>query len=266
VESQLINLEVAWSLSFRLVAWALLLSGLEMLWILGQPGFQKIWSFKNLQIEFEKSLPLNSQLANFLLQTGTLRLVVLSEILISGGALLFPQPSMAWILLATHLLICFRFRGTFNGGSDMMIFVVLTGLALGSLGAPGKTEKLGLLYICIHTLYSYFKAGWVKLREKDWQRGKALPQFLARSLRPLGQKVSVWLSQLPVFSVVLSWSVIFFEVASLALILNPRLAPIYGGLALIFHFMNYLFFGLNRFFWAWLAAWPAVIFTLSFSF
>jgi hypothetical protein len=46
--------------------------------------------------------------------------------------------------------------------------------------------------------------------------------------------------------------------APLAL-LDARLAVVFCLIAALFHFLVFWFFGLNRFFWAWLSTFPAII-------
>ena len=59
-----------------------------------------------------------------------------------------------------------RWRGAFNGGSDFMTLVGLTGLLIAHLvGAAGQPEwgwKAGLGYVTLQTVSSYFVSGWVK--------------------------------------------------------------------------------------------------------
>jgi hypothetical protein len=57
----------------------------------------------------------------------------------------------------------------------------------------------------------------------------------------------------------MSWAVMLFEIAfPLTLISQPTLMV---GLALaaVFHLANACLFGLNRFFWTWLAVYPAIV-------
>lgn len=55
-----------------------------------------------------------------------------------------------------------------------------------------------------------------------------------------------------------SWTIILFEVTFPAAILNAHLSLVYMASGLAFHAGNAYVFGLNRFFFAWLAAYPAI--------
>jgi len=56
-----------------------------------------------------------------------------------------------------------------------------------------------------------------------------------------------------------SWAVMLFELLFPLALLHPAaLVAALAGAAL-FHLANALLFGLNRFFWVWLAAYPALL-------
>ncbi|MEN8837498.1 MAG: HTTM domain-containing protein, partial [Celeribacter marinus] len=57
----------------------------------------------------------------------------------------------------------------------------------------------------------------------------------------------------------MSWAVMGFELAFPLTLLHP-IALMAGLLvAASFHFSNALFFGLNRFFWIWICAYPSIL-------
>ena len=56
-----------------------------------------------------------------------------------------------------------------------------------------------------------------------------------------------------------SWGFIVWEILFPFSLLDPRLAAVFCGVAALFHFLVFWFFGLNRFFWAWLCSFPAII-------
>jgi hypothetical protein len=250
---------VIWS---QILAFTMLLQGMEFLLLTRKKAFVEVWSYNNLQGDLERGLPLPSILIESLFSANTFRLICILQILSAAVSLVYPSLALFVVLAATHLLICIRFRGTFNGGSDMMTFVVLTGVIISLASSEEKIQKLGLIYVAIHTLYSYFKAGLVKIVHADWRKGFAVSSFLQRSLfldmRTIGQS----LSSKPILGLLLSWIVLVFEIGIVCLIFFPGLVIPYFLVALIFHFTNHLSFGLNRFFWIWLCAWVAVIFTV----
>ncbi|MFP5519166.1 MAG: HTTM domain-containing protein [Bdellovibrionia bacterium] len=171
------------------------------------------------------------------------------------GAVSIAMSPNFWNLLLLLLIFLYWsqiWRGTFNGGSDMMGTTVLLGLTL-SYWPPFL--YLGLLYIGVQSLLSYFVAGVVKLKEPNWRNGHALQHFLATGL----YQIPTWLQiQNKNFWAVLSLGVIAFEVLSPIFIFHQLSLFVFMAIVLIFHVMNSLIFGLNRFIFAWASSWPAL--------
>ena len=259
-----------WSTTFilttRLLSLVIFVQAAEILYLFTQNDFKKIFSYQNLQQDLRRGLPLPNLVIDFLFADRQWTYILLCQCILALSLFIAPSLSILCIAFLIHLLVCIRFRGTFNGGSDMMTFVVLTGLILSSyFGDDPRSTKymnLGFIYITIHLLYSYFKAGWVKIKQPDWQQGTALAHFLQRSLFQDMGRVGLWLSRQPKLGKILCWSVCLFELAVVGLLFFPQFAIIYFGIAFVFHFFVYLAFGLNRFFWVWTSAWPAALFTL----
>lgn len=257
----MMNLDSAIFMTIKLISITFLLSGIEFFWILSsKKSFLKIWSFANLKNELESGLPIPSSWIRMLFSDESFQIVVLVQIVSAALLLLFSHWIFVAPLLITHLLICVRFRGTFNGGSDMMKFVILTGALLLLVSTEKFIQLLGIYYICIHMILSYFKAGWSKLMVRDWRTGYALPAFLSRSLFLESKRLSGFLVENQKLSQLVSWSVLLFELGIIVILFKPSLTPIYFGIAMAFHFCNYLFLGLNRFFWIWLCGWPALMY------
>jgi hypothetical protein len=231
-----------------LFCFALLLQFVEMIVISKDKTFLKVWSFANLK----SSLPCKKLFQNIYSEKG-FRLLLLFEFILIIGLAIRPTDRILVLGIAIiHLLICLRFRGLFNGGSDMMVFVIATGLIIGG--------KFGLIYIAIHTCYSYFKAGIVKIVQPTWRSGLAISQFLGVSLYPNFQRLEPPLRSKKLILLFLSYSVLSFELLLPLVFIFPNVVFVYCVIAILFHAVNSIVFGLNRFFWIWLAAWPAVIY------
>ena len=164
-------------------------------------------------------------------------------------------------LFVGNLLILIRWRGAFNGGSDFLTLVVLTGLFISQLvGAFGNPElgwQAGFWYIAIQAITSYFMSGAVKLLRPEWRNGSAMTIFLNGAIYgPLSAKHLLrnkWLAMMG------SWGFIAWEILFPLSLLDPRLASLFCAVAAFFHFLVFWFFGLNRFFWAWMCSFPAII-------
>jgi hypothetical protein len=164
-------------------------------------------------------------------------------------------------LFVGNLLILIRWRGAFNGGSDFMTLVVLTGLLISQVVSvfanPQRGWQAGFWYIAIQAITSYFMSGSVKLLRREWRNGSAMTVFLNGAIYgPLSATHplrNTWLAMLG------SWGFIVWEILFPLSLLDPRLAAVFCTVAALFHFLVFWFFGLNRFFWAWLCAFPAII-------
>jgi hypothetical protein len=185
-----------------------------------------------------------------------LRLLAAAVLALQGASL----PLMLFLFVG-NLLILIRWRGAFNGGSDFLTLVVLTGLLIsqvvGALGNPELGWQAGFWYIAIQAITSYFMSGSVKVLRREWRNGSAMTIFLNGAIygplspdHPLRNK---WLALIG------SWSFIVWEMLFPLSLLDPRLAVVFCAVAAVFHFLVFWFFGLNRFFWAWMCSFPAII-------
>ena len=165
-------------------------------------------------------------------------------------------------LFGLALLLLFRWRGAFNGGSDFMTLVGLTGLLIAQLvGAWGDAAagwRAGLWYVALQSVTSYFVSGWVKLLRPEWRSGRALPVFLDSGFYgPLAAQSAY---RHPGLARAVAWGFTVWEGLFPLALLDARLAAAFCASATVFHFLVFWYFGLNRFFWAWLATFPAVLF------
>lgn len=107
---------------------------------------------------------------------GLLALALMAGVLPAAGAV---------ALFVIALLLLLRWRGAFNGGSDFMTLVGLTGLLIAhAVGAWSGMEagwRAGLWYVALQSLTSYFVSGWVKFLRPEWRSGEALPLFWTRA-------------------------------------------------------------------------------------
>jgi len=164
-------------------------------------------------------------------------------------------------LFVSNLAMLIRWRGAFNGGSDFMTLVVLTGLLIAQVASYFTTSEMawraGLWYITIQSITSYFMSGSVKLLKPEWRDGSAMTIFLNASIHgPL--RTGHWLRK-PWLTVTGSWAFILWECAAPLALLEARVALVFCGIAAFFHFLVFWFFCLNRFFWAWISTFPAIV-------
>ncbi len=225
---------------------------------------KSIWSWKIQRADIPKSQHLLGLVLDVLLNQSGYRIILALRLITAVVLLIFGVSIWAaWILFLSNLLLLVRWRGAFNGGSDFMTLVVTCGLVLGQTGSLFLGEAMGwvvtLWYICIHSITSYFMSGWVKLTSKEWISGVCMPIFLDTGVYGPLKPGSV-LAQKPI-AILCSWSFILWESLMPLALTNVTVAWVFCSVALLFHFLVFLFFGLNRFFWAWAASLPAILYS-----
>ena len=186
------------------------------------------------------------------------RLIFIPRIFLS--LLLVAGFQTQWVCIALFVLAVImlqKFQGPYNGGSDRMGLLILTCLcAIHLLPAP-QWQELAFGYLAIQLILSYFIAGWVKVRNPEWRTGQALQDVFTFSAYPVSQSVRAWANH-PRLLRVMSWSVIMFELAFPLALLTQTTLIIGLSIATLFHLANAVLFGLNRFLWIWIAAYPSL--------
>lgn len=169
----------------------------------------------------------------------------------------------ALALTLLSLLILNRFKGPYNGGSDRMGLLILCCLTCVHFAPTQYWKEIAFGYLAIQLTLSYFMSGWVKITNPEWRSGKALEDVFRFSAYPVSEALRK-LSQHPKTLLILSWAVIALELLfPLTLLSQPTL--ILGLTATAtFHAANAFLFGLNRFFWVWLAAYPSILWLQSY--
>lgn len=166
------------------------------------------------------------------------------------------------------LLYFFRFvffRGPFNGGSDIMTHILLITLSIANVfTSQSLIFRAALLYLGLQTILSYFVAGLVKLQNGAWLQGFNLKYILVNSPYPIPSWVKRVCIEGP-WALLLSWFILAFELSFPVVLLSRDTTILYVGMAILFHISNAFVLGLNRFVWAWLAAYPAIYYLSSFN-
>jgi hypothetical protein len=162
-------------------------------------------------------------------------------------------------VLGCSLAISIRFRGTYNGGSDAMLIVVVLALGI-ARSAPGPGgAAAGLAYAAAQLVLSYFIAGIAKLREPAWRAGAALPA-LVRLPHYRAPRWAIAMLSRPVIARWASRAILAFECGIPLAFAHPAACTALLAVGAAFHLGNAIVFGLDRFLWTWLAAYPALIY------
>ena len=173
------------------------------------------------------------------------RWILTLRLLAAISALTWPTIAGVGVMLLTTWWLAVRWRGTFNGGSDFMTFHILAAWLL-CLCFP-SLERVSVGYVVIQLILAYFVAGMAKVANSSWRSGAAPRIFLQRRGIEIGGSLCL----------LMAWSIISFEMLFPLSILRPW--PFVAA-GVLFHLANVYTFGLNRFFFAWLAAYPALFY------
>lgn len=167
-------------------------------------------------------------------------------------------PILTLIVLGSLLLSGIRNPYGLDG-SDQMNLVLFSAAFLSSFAAAESVgEKACVWFVALQSCASYVIAGVAKLVSPDWRSGKALIGIL--STNGYGnQTVYEVLRRKTWLAAVLCWGVIVFECTfPVVLFAGPVTATAFLLAGVAFHGGIALIMGLNNFFWAFIAAYPAV--------
>ncbi len=245
-----------------LLATSLLIQTMEFLRLQHFGDVAAVWSWEVQKHDVAHAPVWLRRLLDWLYQERNHRLHLLLRA--SAAASLYAGVSLtssAFLFIST-LLILIRWRGAFNGGSDFMTLVVLTGVLVSQIAQPFAgpvlAAKAGLWYIAIHSITSYFISGAIKLLQPEWRDGRILTHFLDGGLH--GPLPDDSLLRRRGIAMAASWSFIVWECLFPLSLAGPPWAVLWCGGAAVFHLLVFRFFGLNRFVWAWAASFPAIIY------
>jgi hypothetical protein len=161
-------------------------------------------------------------------------------------------------LLISALLALRRYQGPYNGGSDRLGILMLCCLGMIHIAPTQTWRDIAFGYLAMQTLLSYFIAGWVKIINPDWRTGRALRDVFEFSAYPVSESLRQW-ARSPRLLSVMSWAVMLFELMFPISLWSPITLHVALGIAASFHLVNACVFGLNRFLWIWIAAYPSLI-------
>lgn len=180
--------------------------------------------------------------------------LLLAVLLIMG----FQTVWVAVLLLFFGLAALYYFQGPYNGGADRMSLLILSCLCLVYFLPSQRWQEIAFGYLAVQLVLSYFISGWVKIKNPDWRNGRALSDVFQFSAYPVSESLRGW-SKSPQLLLVMSWGVMLFELLFPISLLSTSSLAIALFAAACFHFANACLFGLNRFFWIWIAAYPSIL-------
>lgn len=242
----------------KLISLALILQTLEYLQL--RAVTVRVWDWEIIRKDFETFPTTFRSALDFFLCSKNFLGILLFRLACAILIFAFPHPLLMFSLLISTVLISLRWRGTFNGGSDFMTLLILMALCVATLfGNSPKIVAGCLWYITLQTCTSYFISGVVKLKKRNWRTGRALSGFMSTTIYTPSTFQNFFIKY-RILLLLSSWMVISFEILFPVCLLGPTLCLLFIGLAGVFHLFIFYTFGLNRFFFAWAAAYPALYF------
>ena len=165
---------------------------------------------------------------------------------------------VVWLLLGSAVVTLHLFQGPFNGGSDRMGVLILVCLTVAHTAPNTQVQEIAFGYLAMQLVMSYAVSGWVKIVNPDWRSGRALRDVFQFSAYPVSESLRNW-ADWPRLMWLMSWCVIGFELLFPVLVATKATLIIGLAIAAASHLANAVLFGLNRFFWTWLAAYPSIL-------
>ncbi len=181
------------------------------------------------------------------------------------GLIVVPVGSPATALLLTVIVgttLLFNARQTYGGdGADQMLSIlVITLLLCINPLSTSFTLSAGLWFLALQACTAYSAAGIAKLVSPVWRSGDAVYKVFNTGSYGVAF-VGQYLGKHKNVRLLLSWSVMIAETLfPLTLILPAPFNLLFLAWGAVFHVLNALIMGLNTFFWAFLATYPAILF------
>lgn len=249
-------------LTSRLLAFVFLFQSIEYIKLKNTFLQNGIWRWHELKKDFLFLPKYFFSVFDFLLRDNIFHFLLVTRIIVSILTFIFPHWIFLIYLFLSTFLIALRWRGAFNGGSDYLSLSLSLSLflALFKPESPLVTKAI-IWYMTIQVLSSYFLAGLYKIKEEGWRNGTALCSFITSPL----YTSPVFISRLvknKTWSFLLSWGVILYELLFPFILLNKNIAFLFLVSGVFFHFINFMIFGLNRFFLIWTITYPLLYFTV----
>jgi len=186
------------------------------------------------------------------------RLLFLTRFLISIPLAADLYSNWALLALCLHsLFFLHRYQGPYNGGSDRMGLLTLYCLSLAQWLPNHLLQEAALGYLAFQVIMSYFMSGFVKITNPEWRSGRALQDVFRFSAYPVSENLRT-MADRPRLLLGASWAVMIFEVLFPVSMFHPATLILALCVAAAFHVANAGLFGLNRFVWAWIAAYPSL--------
>jgi len=236
-------------------------------WVIAREfGTAGVYSWRILQLRpgVPRGTPIGALMGGLFAEAGMRGLLLLRLLAL---AWIVATPLGRWpfsagmaLLVATTLILTWR-RLFGDDGSDQMNMIVLITLLLcvGPQSTPFLLQA-GLWFIALQACLSYTTAGLAKVVSPTWRSGEAVYGVFNTGAYGLA-RVAHSLERRRWLKLFLCWSVIGMEILfPLCLLLPAPWGWFFLAWGFTFHLLCAIIMGLNSFFWAFIATYPAIFF------
>jgi hypothetical protein len=151
-----------------------------------------------------------------------------------------------------------------ENGADEMTLIMFVSLSI-VLASPDEwVWKCGLFFVAGQLLLAYCTSGYIRIRESTWRDGSALLVVLRQ--HTYGNRW-FWLRarRHPGWNRWMSRTVLLYECAIPIVFFIPmKFVYFFLAFGVIFHVLNAVVMGLNTFLWAFVAAYPALLWSSAY--
>jgi len=260
-----IDLDTTVRLTCMLVGISLLIGCLEDLARLHNFRTNGLFSWDVFSTQFaEANSPVLRSVLGWLFGYRGVRILHYCE-LAAVVVLLVPNLPSRYYLLPVALVLAIKLALAYrccygSDGSDQMETMVLVGSLATLCLLSSKTAELGIWFIALQSALSYFSSGVSKVFSRSWMSGDAA--FKIFNTYTYGTApVASFFRQASIVSAPMCWGIVAYECLFPVSLLAPiTLAGTIMILGVFFHGFNAFVMGLNKFFWAFIATYPAILY------
>ena len=221
------------------------------------------WDVLSTQFPEASSAALRPVLNRLFSYNGVRALLVVQ--LLAILAMLVPALPPPWRVSAVAAALLIRFglvyRNAYGSdGSDQMETMVLIGLLATLALGRSRAAALGIWFIALQSALAYFTSGVAKAFSKEWLNGGAA--FKIFNTYTYGSRpVAALLKNVPILSAPLCWILVGYEcVFPVSLFAPVRVTLAILSLGVLLHVFNAFVMGLNKFLWAFVSTYPAILY------
>jgi hypothetical protein len=189
--------------------------------------------------------------------------MLIADAVAAAALLVWPaSPLLIALVVVLQIVVLKRHHLTIDG-SDQMMLVVLVACLLGRIGADVVSARAAVSFLAAELALAYAAAGFAKATSSQWRSGVAF-SVIAQT-RMYGQPLVARLVREHRFiGRAAAWTVVAWESLCFVTLAAPRPVVIAMlALGLGFHVGCAVVMGLNRFVWAFVASYPALLSTNS---